>query len=137
VGHALPARRPGARPRAPPRGRLHPQGDVHRLGRRPHRRHRRPQRHRVNLGHIHQYSDDGVNVINGTESVSAGGTLNLSVTWHENLTLSGCDTGTKVTNEPGGYTEGPIDVFFRRYQPTGTMTTTLDGVTYKQPVSYH
>ena len=61
------------------------------------------------------YSDDGINIINGTESATAS-------IWHENLTLSGCNTGSEVTSEPGGYTI-----------KTGTLTTTIDGVAYTSP----
>jgi hypothetical protein len=82
------------------------------------------------------YSDDGANIINGTESVSNGGSALAPVTFHENLTLSGQHTGTKVTSEPGGYTVSSIAIAFGTYQPTGTMTTTIDGHVYRQPPSY-
>ncbi len=50
------------------------------------------------------YSDDGYHVINGTESVSlpSAGVVQ-TVTWHSNLTLTGCQSGTKLTGEPGGF----------------------------------
>ena len=80
----------------------------------------------------HGYTNDGANVLNGTESLSAG---TNTVTWHENLSLSGAHTGTKRTSEPGGFT---LDVALSAladptFQATGTLTTTLDGHTYSQP----
>jgi hypothetical protein len=82
------------------------------------------------------YSDDGINIINGTESVTNNGSALGPITFHEHLTLSGAHTGTKVTSEPGGYSVSQIAVAFGTYQPTGTMTTTLDGHVYTQPPSY-
>ncbi|MGO4431165.1 hypothetical protein AB4Z54_73385, partial [Streptomyces sp. MCAF7] len=65
----------------------------------------------------HGYSDDGTNIIDGTERVerSSSPTLGCTagtatalrcVTWTEDLTLSGKHTGTKRTG-PGGFTLGP------------------------------
>lgn len=84
----------------------------------------------------HRYSDISGDIINGTESVSVSGGLFGLVTFHEQLTLSGRDTGSKVTSEPGGYSVSAIAVATGAYQPTGTMTTTLNGHAYTQPVSY-
>ena len=79
------------------------------------------------------FSDDGINVINGTESSSKTGSSPFSptTTTHENLTLSGCHTGSKVTSEPGGWvvSGGIISAQTR----TGTLTTTVDGVAYTSP----
>jgi hypothetical protein len=82
------------------------------------------------------YSDDGVHVINGTES-AAGSTSALTlltVDWHSNLTLTGCETGTKVTSEPGGF-HLEIDLAEPVFQATGTLTTTIDGHVYRQPAN--
>jgi hypothetical protein len=50
------------------------------------------------------YSDDGTYIINGTESVaSAGPAVPPTITFHEYLKLSGRDTGTRITSEPGGF----------------------------------
>jgi hypothetical protein len=67
------------------------------------------------------FSDDGINIINGTES----GT-HTPTAWHANLTLTGCHTGSEVTSEPGGFT---VTATTR----TGTLTTTVDGVSYVSP----
>ncbi len=49
------------------------------------------------------YSDDGY-IINVTESgESAGPAVASAITFHEYLKLSGCDTGTRSTSEPGGF----------------------------------
>jgi hypothetical protein len=82
------------------------------------------------------YSDDGANIINGTESVTNNGSQLGPVTFHENLTLGGANTGTKLTSEPGGYSVSQIAIAFGAYQPTGTMTTTVNGQVYTQPPSY-
>jgi hypothetical protein len=78
------------------------------------------------------FSDDGINVINGTESSSkTGSAFSPTTTTHENLTLSGCHTGSKVTSEPGGWvvSGGIVSAQTR----TGTLTTTVDGVAYASP----
>ena len=77
------------------------------------------------------YSNDGEHVINGTERADAVGT---DVTWHEDLRLSGERTGTKLTS-PGGFT---VSVALSAladpvFDAKGTMTTTIDGRTYRQP----
>ena len=53
------------------------------------------------------------------------------MTWNENLRLSGRQTGTKLTS-PGGLTLSPA-VLENIFDAVGTMTTTIDGVTYTQP----
>jgi hypothetical protein len=81
------------------------------------------------------YSDDGFHVINGTESVSLPSSgIIQTVTWHSSLMLSGCQTGTKVTSEPGGLvlTEDEQNTIFTA---TGTLATTVDGTTYSQPLN--
>ncbi len=86
------------------------------------------------------YSDDGVNIINGTQSTtltSSSNPLNVIQTFHEALRLSGQNTGTEVTSEPGGYTIAPTaSLVHGTYEPTGTMTTTLNGRVYTQPPPY-
>ncbi|MBE3203327.1 hypothetical protein IHE48_20610 [Frankia sp. CH37] len=82
------------------------------------------------------FSDDGVNTVNGTESVQNAGTGGSDITFHANLTLTGQHTGTKRTSEPGGYTVSPRSVITNIYKPTGTMTTVLDGRAYHQPKPY-
>ena len=81
----------------------------------------------------HNYSQDGTHVINGTESAQNDATPG-NITWTENLTLSGCQTGTKLTS-PGGFTLGLSVLIDNNFQATGTMTTTIDGQTYTQPAN--
>jgi hypothetical protein len=80
----------------------------------------------------HKYSDDGRNVINGTEGTQNDSTPG-NITWTENLALSGQDTGTKVTG-PGGFTLG-TSVLLNDFEATGTMTTTINGQTFTQPAN--
>ncbi|MBV8951847.1 MAG: hypothetical protein JOZ99_13300 [Actinobacteria bacterium] len=85
----------------------------------------------------HDYSDLWGYVIDGTESVQTNGTLNPlheTVTWFENLTLSGRHTGTKVTS-PNGFTIGSSVLLSNDLEATGTMTTTIDGRAYTQPAN--
>lgn len=81
----------------------------------------------------HNYSQDARSVINGTEGVHYDSTPG-NITWNEDLTSSGQQRGTKVTS-PGGFTLGLSDLFFNNFQPSGTMTTTIDGHTYTQPAN--
>ncbi|MFB4298683.1 hypothetical protein [Actinomadura sp. NTSP31] len=81
------------------------------------------------------YSDDGVHIINGTESVAGTGpAIAQTLTFHEDLWLSGRETGRKVTSEPGGFVLSPSSLQ-SDFQATGTMTTTIDGRTYRQPAN--
>ena len=80
------------------------------------------------------YSDDGVHVIDGTESIAGGGSLDIALTWHSNLTLSGRQQGTKVTSEPGGFAS-TINLQQPVFNATGTLTTTIDGRVYQQPAN--
>jgi hypothetical protein len=86
------------------------------------------------------YSQDGKDFINGTQSTTLTGSSNpLSTvqTFHEDLKLSGKNTGSEVTSEPGGYTIAPTaSLVHGAYQPTGTITTTVNGKVYRQPASY-
>ena len=83
------------------------------------------------------YSDDGIHVINGTESADRdpSSTADVSsLTWHSNLTLSGCQAGTKVTSEPGGF-HLTISINSNKLNATGTLTTAIDGTTYAEPAN--
>jgi hypothetical protein len=78
------------------------------------------------------YSDQRGRVINGTESASLLIDSPFSpLTWNEDLTLAGRQSGTKVTSA-GGFKLSPL-ILENIVQATGTMTTTIDGVTYTQP----
>ncbi|RZI76931.1 MAG: hypothetical protein EOP13_00115 [Pseudomonas sp.] len=75
------------------------------------------------------YSDDGIHVIDGTESaeVIARGQQSRIV-WHSDLRSSGRQIGTKKTIEPGGFVMSPMG------QPLeGELVTTIDGKTYRPP----
>ena len=76
------------------------------------------------------YSRDGLNIVNGTESASSA-----PFTWHVDLTLTGQHKGTRKTSEPGGFviTPPPANKPMARATITGTLTTTLDGHTYSSP----
>ncbi|WP_425826284.1 hypothetical protein [Streptomyces fractus] len=91
------------------------------------------------------YSDDGTNIINGTEKVERVSNASLGctpgtasalacVTWTEDLKLSGRHTGTKRTG-PDGFTLGPSVMLRNDFQAVGTLTTTIDGTTYRQPAN--
>jgi len=80
------------------------------------------------------FSDDGLHIINGTESaarVAGAGSGMMAMMGkmvvNSHLTLSGIQTGSKVTGE-GGFTPG---LFGQKQQ--GTMTTTIDGKVYASP----
>lgn len=84
----------------------------------------------------HDFSDDGVHVINGTESVRHDQDSPFgAVTFHEDLTLSGKQTGSKMTGRRG-FTMLP-SVLRDDFQARGTLTTTIDERTYRQPANGH
>ena len=81
------------------------------------------------------YDDDLIHVINGTESATASGpAVAPTLTFHENLSLSGLQTGSKITSEPDGFSLFP-QVLQNDFQTTGTLTTTIDGTVYSQPAN--
>lgn len=78
------------------------------------------------------FSDDGTHIINGTESAERDSDSPLSaVAWNEDLNLSGKESGTKLTSADG-FTLSPV-ILENIFDATGTMTTTINGVTYTQP----
>jgi len=77
---------------------------------------------------------EGMNVVNGTEEVDTT-TVPGDITWNDDLTIFGQQGfGTQVTS-PGGFSVNLLDLDFNDFQATGTMTTTLNGVTYTQPAN--
>lgn len=76
------------------------------------------------------YSRDGLNILNGTESASSA-----PFTWHVDLTLTGRHKGTRRTTEPGGFTvtPPPANDPLARAKITGNLTTILDGKSYSSP----
>ncbi|MCX5085682.1 hypothetical protein [Streptomyces sp. NBC_00401] len=91
------------------------------------------------------FSDDGTNIINGTEKVErvsnpalgctpGTATALACLTWTEDLKLSGRHTGTKHTGHEG-FTLGPAAMLRNEFQAVGTLTTIIDGTAYKQPAN--
>ncbi|KAF4624551.1 hypothetical protein G7Y89_g13618 [Cudoniella acicularis] len=81
------------------------------------------------------YSDDGLNFITGTESVTS---TNLSPTlnhvdWYSRLTSTGQALSTKRTSPDGFHLN--IDVLLNLFDANGTLTTTINGQVYKQPAN--
>jgi hypothetical protein len=83
----------------------------------------------------HNYSDTAGTIINGTESVTENRSKPTTTTldWHSNLTRTGKTQATKVTSPEGFHLT--IDVITNIFQATGTLTTTVDGQTYSQPMA--
>jgi hypothetical protein len=83
----------------------------------------------------HNYNSDLIDTINGTESVTRQSHAFFEQeTWNENLTSMGpfCSQG-KITS-PGGFTLG-FKTLLNEFEPTGWMTTTVNGSTYLQPAN--
>jgi hypothetical protein len=81
------------------------------------------------------YSDTPGTTINGTERATETRSKPTTTTldWHSNLVQSGKTHATKVTS-PDGF-KLTIDVMTNIFQATGTLTTTVNGQTYKQPAN--
>jgi hypothetical protein len=81
------------------------------------------------------YSDDGRNFLNGTESVTNAGGNAGPVTFNSALTLTdatGTVRGTRMTS-PGGYTVTAVNSIVGEIVYAGMMTTVLDGKVYLPP----
>lgn len=86
----------------------------------------------------HNFSDDGVLFLNGHENVTARRSQTPTVSvidWYSNLTQTGpgCVRNTKMTSDDGFHIN--IDVLVNIFDAEGTITTTVDGVTYEQPLN--
>ena len=81
----------------------------------------------------HNYDGDFIDTVNGTESVTRQSDAFFGQeTWNENLTSTGpLDSQSKITS-PGGFTLG-FKTLLNYFEPTGWMTTTVNGNTYLQP----
>lgn len=81
------------------------------------------------------YSDDGVHIINGTESVAASqpSLTTIMLDWHSDLVETGSVRGTKKTSA-GGF-KLTIDIMKTIFEAEGTLTTTIDGRVYRQPAN--
>jgi hypothetical protein len=83
------------------------------------------------------FSDDGDHILDGHEDV----VLKImpskpwvnEVDWVSDIVQTGIVNGTKITS-PGGF-RLIIDALVNIFNATGTLTTTLDGVEYKQPAN--
>ncbi|KAH7119221.1 saponin hydrolase precursor [Dactylonectria macrodidyma] len=83
----------------------------------------------------HDFSDDGLNVLTGSEKVDVHveGSINW-VDWHSNLTQTGPFNGTKKTS-PDGF-QLRIDVRVNEFMANGSLVTTVDGKEYFQPLNF-
>jgi hypothetical protein len=84
------------------------------------------------------YAND-CRVFNGSES--AVETAEISAfqyedTWTSNIVMSGCETGTKVTRDRNGVEGGEttMSAVGGVFQATGSLTTTIDGEEFTQPL---
>ncbi len=76
----------------------------------------------------------GLNVVNGTESVNTN--TPGFMTWNDNLTVFGLQGSGQLVTSPGGFSVNVNALnFSNNFQATGTMTTTLNGITYTQPAN--
>jgi hypothetical protein len=87
------------------------------------------------------FSLDGINVVNGTERVvrlpfPQSTTTAPALEWYSQLTLTGCQEGTKITFGPDGEEGGPfrarIDLFRTVLFSEGDLVSTIDGVSYSK-----
>lgn len=79
------------------------------------------------------YSDDGINRLNGFENVTAT-PVNLTLIhldWFSDLTSTGKSNSTKVSSPDGFHLE--IDQLYNFFNANGTLETMVDGVIFKQP----
>ncbi|KAH8649681.1 hypothetical protein BGZ60DRAFT_422097 [Tricladium varicosporioides] len=83
----------------------------------------------------HNFSDDGENVISGSEEVTVSNkSPTLShVDWVSNLTSTGNIFSTKQTGVDGFHLD--LDVMTNHFNANGTLTTTVDGNVYLQPAN--
>jgi hypothetical protein len=81
------------------------------------------------------YSDDGEVFIDGYENISS---VHLALTltqvhWYSDLVQSGAVNATKKTSPDGFHAR--IDVLTNYLETNGTLTTTVNGVVYRQPAN--
>jgi hypothetical protein len=82
------------------------------------------------------FSDDGINILTGTEQVSSmtsSPTLNF-VDWYSDLTSTGDMVSLKKSSPDGFHLT--IDSLQNFFNANGTLTTTIDGHVYEQPANY-
>ncbi|KAI7977034.1 hypothetical protein EIK77_002544 [Talaromyces pinophilus] len=83
----------------------------------------------------HNFSDDGQNYLSGNEQVTA---TSVSQTlsrfdWQSNLTSTGVTYSTKITSPDGFHLS--LDVLDTVFDANGTLTTTVNGDVYLQPLN--
>jgi len=83
------------------------------------------------------YADD-CRVFNGNEGAVEKAEISpfqYEDTWYSNITMSGCETGTKITKDkngtPGGGTT--MSAVGNVYKATGSLTSVVNGETFNQP----
>ncbi|KAJ5731610.1 uncharacterized protein N7483_006118 [Penicillium malachiteum] len=83
----------------------------------------------------HNFSDDGQNFIEGTEIVSGiyPNITSVHVDWFSNLQSSGISESSKITSPSAFHFD--IDIENNKFYANGTLTTTVDGVHYRQPLN--
>jgi len=79
------------------------------------------------------YSDERGVTFNGTERVTQNRPVptTSALDWHSDIVQTGKVNARKVTS-PDGF-KLTIDVIKNKLQATGTLTTTVDNRTYRQP----
>ncbi|KAI8665951.1 hypothetical protein NCS57_00818100 [Fusarium keratoplasticum] len=83
----------------------------------------------------HDFSDDGLNVLVGSESVSKENPTPFmeQLHWFSNLKQTGPNNGTKMTSPDGFHLS--IDIQYNFFHATGNLTTTINGKEYRQPAN--
>ncbi|KAI1325703.1 saponin hydrolase precursor [Xylariaceae sp. FL0255] len=87
----------------------------------------------------HNYSDDGLNYILGSENVT-GTVVNATLSdlkWYSSITsvnASGEVIGTKLTSDDG-FSVG-VDVMYNFFQANGSLVSTVNGVSWYQPCNF-
>ena len=83
------------------------------------------------------FSYDGLNVINGNERVtlltSQANIFAPALEWESDLALSGCDEGTKVSNEGGYRIRTNVLAPTGSMRATGSFITTINGESWVNP----
>ncbi|KFY90013.1 hypothetical protein V500_05335 [Pseudogymnoascus sp. VKM F-4518 (FW-2643)] len=84
------------------------------------------------------FSDDYLHIIDGyenaTSSVKPPNYYSVHVDWFSDIFQSGAVFGTKKTSPNGFHAE--IDALVNIFSANGSLTTTIDGVEYLQPLNY-
>ncbi|EEU36432.1 uncharacterized protein NECHADRAFT_94102 [Fusarium vanettenii 77-13-4] len=83
----------------------------------------------------HDFSDDGLNVLVGSESVSRENPKPFmeQLHWFSNLKQTGPNNGTKITSPDGFHLS--IDIQYNFFHAKGNLTTTVNGKEYRQPAN--